>query len=363
MGYSLLTQPLTLVDIKTIKAIYRRITIVLIIMLVLFSGISVGIFIWMDTIMPFIIFGLFDAGVIFGLFYIQGLTHKELNRGTKSVLTGTLTQKLEKARTNIGGTNTRRNTDTQIDFYFVFDDFEIPVNLIEYNKYHAGQQLEIAFSNATRIILSIKLLDDVTHTEHQAHGGKTETESPFLIEMQTGTMNEDELVYITHLRNRRLIYTTLWSLSLGFISYWILMIMLAVLLTSFNANTIIRILGPAHYIVVALIIAVIAWVYLKRVIPLVRDCNSGQKRIIPVEITDKIHSEIRHRSKNVRITSSRGDFYYIFGNDQMYLVSSKAFESFEINEPVKIHSALYSKKLLLIEGKKEKVSMISSPIK
>jgi hypothetical protein len=364
MSYTSNSEPLTNQDIDVIKSKYSKMRLVLIIMIFAFGGIGFFAYYLMDEIIPLFVVGFFDFLIFLGIWYFNHLAKKDINSGTKQIITGTIDQKKMKTSntSNASGSYNHSSSSSTTSYYFIFDELEILIDQRDYDNHHAGQKVQIALTNSSKMVLGIKLLEDTPEqVKVQPHPNNIGFQT-FMDEFNTVSMTEDEQAFIVKKRNKRLIYVTLWSTALGFLSYWIVLLAAILIMTGNVKDITPYLIQTIRYSLIGLIILIIAIIYYKRAIPLVRDCRENNKTLQRGVISDKIQSNARLLNKTWRVTSSRGDFYYLVINKKYIQVDPMAFQSMNQGDEVSIHRAFYSKTLLCIENKHDRnirISMIN----
>jgi hypothetical protein len=307
------------------------------------------IFIAIFALAPFVILGM-----------ILWNAKRDIDFGQKQLIRGRLDSKREETRTSGSGKN--RSTSTY--YFFALSGREIAVQLKHYNEFQTGDIIEIEKMPKSGDILKMRELRSNLVREGEKPVFKSDFEKKnkeFFKETRiadTIPLSMDEEALLKKLRNKRALTTLVVGGIVGVISYYVLFFGLAIgtlLLHQAYPDFFTTLFGgypgkSLHYGVIAFVAGIVVLILYKRVGGLQRDLSEGRKEIVKTTVEDKLRSNVKVLSKNVRITSSRGDFYYAVIDGKYYTISPDEFLKIECGSPVKMHLAPHSKTLLKIEG-------------
>ncbi|SFC15064.1 hypothetical protein SAMN05421780_10390 [Flexibacter flexilis DSM 6793] len=116
---------------------------------------------------------------------------------------------------------------------------------------------------------------------------------------------------------------------------------------------------PEEYLItisqfaIVIVLGLVLWATVNRLLarlrPFNRDLAEGQKEIKRMRISDKFASNVQVTSSGWRVTSRRGQYYYVVINDRNYGIDYEIYQKISKTQPVAIHFAPRSKVVLKIE--------------
>jgi hypothetical protein len=301
-----------------------------------------------------IFIGIFALAPLVILCMILWNSKRDIDFGQKQLIRGRLDSKREETRTS--GTGKNRSTSTH--YYFALSGKEIPVQQNHYSEFQTGDIIEIEKMPKSGDILKMRELRSNLVKEGEKPVFKSDFEKrnkEFFKETRfadTAPLSMEEENLLKKLRNKRIVWTLFFGVIGGFVTFIILMVvfLLAIFpaIEQFNFPRQVNI--TIYWSIIGLVIGSVFLLLFKRIAPFQRDLSDGRKEIFKTVIDDKLRSNVKILSKNVRITSTRGDFYYTIVDGKYYSITPDQFLKIECGSPVKLHLAPHSKTLLKIEG-------------
>lgn len=343
---------LTLQDIEGIKKKSKFLIIILFFVTILFSVIISIIVAQSNHIFMFVgsIFILFPLGMI--IFVYIG-TKRDLLNGQKRILTGTITRKFEQT----SGPSSKSSSITS--YYFEMDYEKIKVENKDYATIHEGDLVEIQMTIKFKIVLEIKKIQDSTNMREYIKTGvlknevKQEISPTFHIE-RIVDMDDDEYNRLKIKKNKRLVRFFIINAIIAYILCYLIRIIFIITLTLTHLITNKELIFQIHnYIIPCFVIFLFAWIFKIKLLPLINDINSRTKKIIETIIEDKIESNVKIISGNWKVTSSIGEFKYIYINNKNYPVSHSQYKLFEGGDKIEAHFTINSNILIKIVSKED----------
>ncbi|MES2765066.1 MAG: hypothetical protein V4642_04315 [Bacteroidota bacterium] len=306
--------------------------------------------------MGFKIFGLVFA--VFPFIIVAMLlwnAHRDIKFGQKKIIRGRIDDK--KSHTSSSGTGKNRSTTTYN--YFIMSGQEISVSSVHYNNFQTGDIIEMEMLPKSGEVLKVTEL--YSNTER----GESEKKPVFASDREkkkallnggqiydSAPLSMEEEQLLKRLRNKRIGWTLFLGVIGGFVAFIILILVFLFAIypavKQFNLPRMVNI--GIYWSIIAAVAGGIFFILFKRISPFQRDISEGRKNIVKTVITDKQRSNVKILSKNWKVTSSRGDFYYAVIDDVYREVTPEQFEKLQGGDPVKLHVAPHSGTFLKVEG-------------
>ena len=275
-----------------------------------------------------IIFCLFPLAMIVFLIYSF---HRDLRVGKKKVITGIVSDKTQEIIT----TGTSKNKSSSTYYYLTIDDRKIKTEGRFYNLAAIGDKVELQMTTVSQIDLDFKIIEhaDFASDKFSKNNNFDEIGELYSTEID---MNEQDIEKIKKIRNKRLVFSIIWSAIISYSGYWILMFVYAVFIISALQIKDPQIIRLGTFIIFISIISLAIYLIYKRLYIVQKDINDKIKIIKSAIISNKTVSDVKVLRNNVRITSSRGKFYYFDVNNKYYEVSPEVYGSKSVGDKIKV---------------------------
>jgi len=322
MNYTENLVPINDTDRAYLKKQAKLVLLIVSAVAIVFFGIATGFCIYNGDWYVLFFAGFFSLIFVFiGLFAYRRASIYTGPNARKWVIEGEILEKKED--TTLYERDGRQDMDT--DYYLTFENRVIKVNYNHYKTYNAGDVVRIETTENSEVTLNVSPIDIKERVEENP------VENDWLSDY-SDYMQDDERKLIKKSLIKRTIIAFIILLVVYFIAY-----IASAIIIAYNfegaSQTVRHLMVFGRYYVVILLGIVFYTLMIRR---LLSDLLSNQKRIMACKVSDKIESNVKLLSKNVR-TSVRGDYHYIFVGKKLYNIPADDFHSIEIGSKVKIH--------------------------
>lgn len=335
MSYKESLLPITDDDRTFIRKQMKQIMLILSLIILIFGGFITA---WCIYNNDWYIF-LFLAVILIVVIIVSAFTIRRTNFNTRKdarkwVIEGELLEKREK--TTVDRTSRKGSQSMQTDFFFIFENREVRVDNLKYNKYNSGDILHLEITEDSSIVLNITSISSISREE-------IIPETSYLSDYPE-TMSDDERGRIRKI----LIKRSAFVIIILAVVYIIITIINAIVIAyKFpDANETGRHLMVYGRYYLTAILAVLLFTLM--ISNLLSDYMSNLKRIIECKITDKVQSNVKLLGKNTR-TSIQGDCYYLIVGKKLHPCTPEDFTRINPGDKVKIFKGNKSGYFLGIE--------------
>jgi len=329
VNYSEQSVPLSSDELSQLRSEFRLSTILSFLILPILLG-AAGFFFYMGSdFWPFRvfspIFALMAIAIVGTNYYKQ---NKDLQKSTKTIITGIIDDKNEKHSTSSSSSGVGSPTSSTHSYYFVLSGHEIAVSSLQYSKFHQNDAIIIERLPFTGKILSMRLAEtqaginaerpSLQDAPNISRPGYSDSSYP---------MSESEEQLLKRAKRRFIIRSFRW-VSVPLWCYLALRIFIM-------DGTIWQEIQHSRFtltqFIVILPMIVQALRLPNRILPYNLDLTSGMKTTRRTVITDKRHG-VNNGSK----------FWCISFNNEEYDIPQAFYEAVDIGEEVQFHFAEHS---------------------
>jgi hypothetical protein len=340
------TAPLSVSDIEKLNGKRILMSFILIGVFVVFAIVAYFIG-WQSNILVFKIFA--SVFVLFPLAMIVVINFsfiKDKKNGTKIITKGIVTDKSQKTVT----TGTSKNRSVSTYFYVFIDNEKFEIEGKYYNMCFTGDKIELQQAAVSQSVLDFAVLDKIQNSSLKTPVDNFFNTNNYFSE-RIESLTDDEIAAVKQKRNKKVLSSLIISGVLGFVGYWVFLLIFVLLFAKLN----IKMLHVIDTLVYTIIGGFILLIFYKRVLPFQKDLNENQKIITSSRIGNKAESNVKITSNSIKITSRNGDFRYLVVNKNYFPVSQSLYNSTETGDEVFVHTAKNSKMILAIYDSKNKV--------
>ncbi len=338
VNYSEQSVPLSSDELSQLRSEFRLSTILSFLILPILLG-AAGFFFYMGSdFWPFRvfspIFALMAIAIVGTNYYKQ---NKDLQKSTKTIITGIIDDKNEKHSTSSSSSGVGSPTSSTHSYYFVLSGHEIAVSSVQYSKFHLNDAIIIERLPFTQKILSIRLNESAPGTNTARFTYLTPNDSVPIMTTRTSLqstfsdssypMSESEEQLLKRAKRRFIIRSFRWVS----VPLWCYLAMRIFIMDGTIWQEIQHSRFTLTQFIVILPMIVQALRLQKRLLPYTLDLTSGMKTTRRTVITDKRHG-VNNGSK----------FWCISFNNQEYDIPQAFYEAVEIGEEVQFHFAEHS---------------------
>ncbi len=338
VDYSEHSVPLSSQELEQLRSEFRLSTILSFLILPILLG-AAGFFFYMGSdFWPFRvfspIFALLAIAIVGTNYYKQ---NKDLQKSTKTIITGIIDDKIEKHSTSSSSSGVGSPTSSTHSYYFVLSGHEIAVSPVQYSKFHQNDAIIIERLPFTQKILSIRLNESAPGTDTARFTSLTPDDSVPIMTTRTSVqstfsdssypMSESEERLLKRAKRRFIIRSFRWvSVPLWCYLAFRIFIMDGTIWQEIQHS---RFTLTQFIVILPMIVQALR--LQKRLLPYTLDLTSGMKTIRRTVITDKRHG-VNNGSK----------FWCISFNNQEYDIPQAFYEAVKIGEEVQFHFAEHS---------------------
>lgn len=338
VDYSEHSVPLSSQELEQLRSEFRLSTILSFLILPILLG-AAGFFFYMGSdFWPFRVFSPIFALMAITIVVLNYFKqNKDLQKSTKTIITGIIDDKIEKHSTSSSSSGVGSPTSSTHSYYFVLSGHEIAVSPVQYSKFHQNDAIIIERLPFTQKILSIRLNESAPGTDTARFTSLTPDDSVPIMTTRTSVqstfsdssypMSESEERLLKRAKRRFIIRSFRWvSVPLWCYLAFRILIMDGTIWQEIQHS---RFTLTQFIVILPMIVQALR--LQKRLLPYTLDLTSGMKTIRRTVITDKRHG-VNNGSK----------FWCISFNNQEYDIPQAFYETVKIGEEVQFHFAEHS---------------------